>query len=114
MPPAPPLAWDANLVVAAASHAEDMARRGYFDHDSPEGREAGHRVRAAGYRWASVGENIALGETSAAAAVQGWLGSPAHCENIMAADFADVGLACAQGATANRAMHWTMVFGRKR
>lgn len=114
MPPAPPLTWDDRLAAAAGAHASDMARRGYFDHDSPEGRDAGQRVRAAGYRWSSVGENIAQGEASAGEALRGWLGSADHCENIMAGEFAEVALACARSPSGEQSPYWTMVFGRKR
>ena len=45
-----PLAWDARLAPVAAAHSRDMARRGFFDHVSPEGADANDRARRAGVR----------------------------------------------------------------
>lgn len=76
------LAWDSAAARAAQAHSEDMARRGYFAHRSPEGQGAGERVRAAGGTWRAVAENIAQGQPTAEVVVQGWLGSAGHRANI--------------------------------
>ncbi|HEV7587314.1 MAG TPA: CAP domain-containing protein, partial [Longimicrobium sp.] len=78
----PPLAWDAAAVRAAQAHTDDMVRRGYFSHVSPEGGNVGTRVTAAGGSWRAVAENIASGQPSAQSVVQGWLRSPGHRANI--------------------------------
>ena len=78
----PPLAWDAAAARAAQSHSEDMSRRAYFSHTSPEGVVVGTRVTQAGARWQTVAENIAFGQPTAAAVVQGWLASAGHRHNI--------------------------------
>jgi len=77
------LTLDRRLIVAANRHAADMARRGYFAHESPSGDGAGERVEDAGYRWSRYGENIARGQDSAYEVVDGWMHSPEHRENIM-------------------------------
>ena len=77
------LTLDRRLIAAANRHAADMARREYFAHRSPDGRDAGERVEDAGYRWARYGENIARGQDSAYEVVDGWMHSPEHRENIM-------------------------------
>ncbi len=46
------------LTELARAHAEDMAKRGYFNHQSPEGRYANHRASMAGLR-CHIAENIA-------------------------------------------------------
>ena len=43
----PPLIWDPALAAAARGHAEDMERRNYFDHASPEGAGLHDRVTGA-------------------------------------------------------------------
>lgn len=78
----PALAWDAAAARAAQSHSEDMSRRAYFSHTSPEGRDVGARVTTAGGNWRLVAENIAFGQPTAAAVVQGWLSSAGHRRNI--------------------------------
>ena len=55
-----------------------------------------------------VGENIAAGMTNAAEAVQGWLDSPDHCENVMDARFTHLGAAFATNLTRDPAVYWTM------
>lgn len=99
----PPLAWDALAARAAQAHSDDMARRGYFSHVSPEGRNVGDRLRAAGASWRAVGENIAEGQPTAALVVRGWLASPGHRENIENCAYTRQGVGY-------RNRYWTHVF----
>ena len=57
-----PCAPNARLDQAAQRHAEDMLARGYFAHESPEGKTVRERARDAGYDWRAIGENIAEGQ----------------------------------------------------
>src|SRR5262245_62107565 len=68
---------------AAARHARDMARKKFFEHEGSDGSQPKDRVRRADYQSRLTGENIALGAESAEEVVEGWLGSPGHCANIM-------------------------------
>ena len=77
-----PLAWDAAAARAAQAHTDDMVRRGYFSHISPEGGNVGTRVTAAGGRWRAVAETIASGQPTAEAVVRSWLSSSGHRANI--------------------------------
>ena len=79
----------------ALGHAADMAAHNYFEHQDLTGQSPADRVRASGYRESLVGENIAYGPNSIEEAVQGWLDSPDHCENIMDPRFAQMGIASA-------------------
>jgi uncharacterized protein YkwD len=108
---AKPLRWNPALFKAAHQHAEDMSRKGYFDHNSPNGRSPGDRLSAAGYSWQTYGENIALGQPTVAEVVEGWLGSPEHCGNIMNGEFTEVGVACAASGSPEKANppYWVMV-----
>src|ERR1700751_3811273 len=45
--PAPPLAFNDELMQAAQSHAQDMNERAYFDHTTPEGLDPGARITQA-------------------------------------------------------------------
>ena len=42
------LGWSDSLAAVARTHSADMARRGYFDHASPEGRRVNDRAGEAG------------------------------------------------------------------
>jgi uncharacterized protein YkwD len=112
--PAPPLQWDTSLSGAASSHSTDMARRNYFEHASPEGRDVSQRASSSGYGWKGIGENIAAGDRSVDEVVQSWLQSPDHCSNIMEPKFSDVAVACAEQQGTQYGTYWTMVLGRKR
>jgi uncharacterized protein YkwD len=114
MAPVGPLKWDPALYAAAVDHSEDMARRNYFEHDTPEGEDVGQRASASHYDWKSVGENIAGGDRDVAQVVQGWLASPEHCENIMDPGFRDMAVACVARPGTEWGTYWTMVLGRRR
>lgn len=89
----PPLKLSAALTRAAAAQAADMADRGEVGHEGSDGSGVAERVQRAGYRWRSVGENVAAGQADAATVVQAWLDSPGHCENIMGPQYTEMGIA---------------------
>lgn len=87
-----PLRSDPKLRNAAQGHADDMAARNYYAHAGRDGRNAGDRIKAAGYTWSAWGENIHRGPHSAAQAVDEWMNSAAHRENILDCSFEDIGV----------------------
>ena len=110
-----PLRADGALARAARRHAEDMAERDYFAHESPEGTGPHERIRRAGYRDARLtGENLAKGEREAGAPssiVDGWMHSPGHRANILRAGFEEIGVGIASdGDTAT----YVTTFGARR
>jgi uncharacterized protein YkwD len=82
-----PLAWDPLLCVMARMHSEEMAKRGYFAHETPEGLAPKDRARALGIlHFRVLGENIAYNkgyEDPGAFAAERWLLSGAHRANIL-------------------------------
>jgi uncharacterized protein YkwD len=109
-PAAPPLQSNALLRRAAEAHAQDMISHDYFAHSGYDGSTPAQRVTATGYRYQIVGENIASGPDSAAEAADGWLASPAHCENIMDPRFSDSGIAYAGTASGRPHIYWVQEF----
>ncbi|MCC5974421.1 MAG: CAP domain-containing protein [Rubellimicrobium sp.] len=79
----PPLVASANLMRAAQSHAEDMARTGTVAHQVAGGGDLASRLRRFGCVNRSGAENIAAGQTSATAAAADWAANPAHRSNIL-------------------------------
>jgi uncharacterized protein YkwD len=77
--PVPALSLSGALNQAATLHAVDMATHGYFSHTGLDGSDAGTRMLRAGYAWSAWGENIAAGQPTATAAVDGWFASAGHC-----------------------------------
>lgn len=101
-----PLRVDPRITRAAQAHSDDMSLRGYFDHDSPDGRSFADRLRAAGYPSPGA-ENIAFGQRSAAQVVEAWLDSPGHRRNILDCSLTTIGVGYAAAGS-----YWTQDFGR--
>lgn len=101
-----PLRETDQLDQAAQHHADDMAKRNYLAHVSPEGKTAFDRfVDVGGDRWLEVGENIglcpdcgpALGLSDVRIMHQGWMKSPPHLEHIIAPGLDRFGFGIAAG-----------------
>lgn len=85
-----------SLREAARSHSEDMFKKGYFSHYSPEGRNVADRVGEVGVKFLVVGENLAYAP-SLELAHRGLMGSPGHRANILSPDYGRVGVGVANG-----------------
>ena len=91
---------DRALDRAARFHARRMLARGFFDHEDPSGDGPADRVRRfTKRRYVIVGENLAVGFESAAAACRGWMDSPTHRANILRSSFTRVGGGFAAGSS---------------
>ncbi len=101
-----PLQVDSRLNKSALGHSSDMARRDYFEHDSPEGKDFADREAEAGFEGNSGGENIAMGQRSAAEVMDDWMHSPGHKRNILDCKFTKIGV----GYVPN-GHYWTQNFG---
>lgn len=90
----PTLSANAQLNQAAQKKVADMFARQYFAHEAPDGTGPADLVKATGYQYIRVGENLALGNfASDAALVQAWMDSPGHRANILHTGFSEIGLA---------------------
>lgn len=105
-----PLKEDPQLRAAAQGHSDDMAKRDFFSHTSPDGADPGKRTTAAGYRWSTYGENIAKGQQTAQSVMESWMNSSGHRANILNCSFKDIGVGIHQGAGGP---WWTQNFGAR-
>lgn len=85
------------LEKAAQMKADDMAAKGYFAHDSPEGIQPWHWFKKAGYEYAYAGENLAVFFTDSTEVEKAWMDSPLHRDNILGEQFTEIGIALAHG-----------------
>lgn len=92
----PPLAPDPEQTEVARRHSADMFTRGYFAHDTPEGITPFDRMREAGVRFITAGENLALAPTIEVAHT-GLMNSPGHRANILRKEFGRVGIGVMDG-----------------
>lgn len=98
-----PLRVDSRLTDAAQEHSEDMDRRDYMSHQSPEGEGPGDRASRHGYdAWGA--ENVASGQTSAQQVMDAWMNSDGHRRNILNCGLVAIGV----GESGNA---WTQMFG---
>jgi uncharacterized protein YkwD len=91
-----PLAPDPELTEVARRHSTDMFARGYFAHDTPEGRTPFDRMQEANVRFLTAGENLALAPTVSIAHT-GLMNSPGHRANILRPEFGRVGIGIMDG-----------------
>ena len=114
---AAPLTMNARLSDAAQKHSEDMARRDFLDHRSPDGRALQDRVASVGYPWRAIAENLAAGMSSPESTVQSWMTSPGHRDNMLSRDYLEAGIGYAvpeEGGKRPRYSHyWVVVFGAR-
>ncbi|ADB30399.1 SCP-like extracellular [Kribbella flavida DSM 17836] len=87
-----PLRSNAALTRAAEGHAADMVDRHYFDHTSLDGRSPFDRMKAAGFTGGAMAENIAVGYSSPAAVVEGWMKSTGHRKNMLNCSYTMIGI----------------------
>lgn len=103
------------LVAAAQAKANDMATRGYFAHNSPDGLDSWYWFREAGYSFAYAGENLAVNFSDSANVERAWMESPTHRANILNEKFTEIGIATAVGEhKGKRAVFVVQMFGTPR
>ena len=91
-----PVTSDPEMAEVARAHSRDMFARGYFSHVTPDGKTLGDRVTAAGVRFTTAGENLALGPTLEICH-EGLMNSPGHRANILHASFSRLGIGVLDG-----------------
>jgi len=110
------LMWDDQLGKLARAHSEDMVKRGYFKHVTPEGLSPMKRLEQAGYTSCRlVGENIHQNnlysrvitekkkttydwnsmELISATTVKAWMDSEGHRKNILDKNYVREGIGVA-------------------
>ena len=111
----PALIRNPKLDYAAQLKAEDMAKKGYYAHVSPEGLTPMHFVDEAGYAYSIVGENLVVQRTSAQEVIDAFMGSPGHRANILRPDFTEIGVGAAQGTYKGQKTTFTVqIFAKPR
>jgi uncharacterized protein YkwD len=106
----PPLVLQPQLIAAAQLHSSNVARTGIFSHNGVAGPDDDmrSRVMGTGITWFStLGENISMAANTDDA-VNGWMNSQGHRDNILSPRFGRVGIAVRQAANGIR--YWTTVF----
>lgn len=108
----PQLKWDAGLVEAARVHSSDMAQTGRLSHTGSDTSDAAIRVRNLGVRgWRALAENVAYNQgfdDPVAFAVERWMKSIKHRQNICNPTFTHSGIAVTRASDGT--IYFTQVF----
>ena len=102
----PPVAASSPTGRAAAEQAVRMARANQMSHLIGLGDDFGVRMKRNGVPLPAA-ENIASGQADVTAAVQAWINSPKHLENMLGS-YRMMGVAMARSASTTRT-YWAMV-----
>ncbi len=93
----PELTENEILNQAAQLKAEDMAIKGYFAHNTPEGFSPWYWFTKAGYSYKKAGENLAVNFDDSEKVVDAWMNSPTHKANIVKDGYTEIGIGTAEG-----------------
>ncbi|MFI7302300.1 CAP domain-containing protein [Micromonospora aurantiaca] len=100
------LTVNAKLNLAAQRHSQDQADHRKMDHTGSDGSQPWDRVKAAGYSYRMVGENVAWNYQTPAAVMEGWMNSEGHRKNILNCSYTQIGV----GVARSNGPYWTQVF----
>jgi len=108
----PPLRENSRLTYAAQLQSEQMGSASRMDHVLRGARypNPADRLAAADYTWEAYGENVAVGQPSAAEVVSAWMRSPGHRANILNPRYTELGVGYALDASGRP--YYAQVFGR--
>jgi uncharacterized protein YkwD len=90
------LSLNAQLATAAQNKANDMAKRNYWSHVTPDGLTPWSFVDNSGYQYQKAGENLAYGFANSNETTKGWLNSSEHRANLLDPAFSAVGFGIAK------------------
>ena len=107
-----PLLWDGELTRLARQHSENMARQNFFSHTDRDGLDTADRAALGGVcGWRAIAENIAYNQgfdDPVGFAVERWMQSAKHRENILRTAFTHAGIGVASGSDGS--VYFTQVF----
>lgn len=92
-----PLRRSLVLDEAARLKAEHMAQNEYFAHYSPTGVSPWYWFAQVDYNFVHAGENLAIHFSDTGELVDAWMNSPTHRDNIMKAQYREIGVGTAEG-----------------
>ena len=102
------LTLDSQLSKLAKMKAEDMAKKGYFSHTSPTYGSAFDMMKKYGVSYRTAGENIAKGQKTPEAVMNGWMNSSGHRANILSSAYTHIGVGYAKDSKGNT--YWVQIF----
>ena len=106
----PALKVNTKLAAVAEKKAEDLRDKNYFAHQSPTYGSPFDMMKQFGISYSSAGENIAKGQKTPAAVMNGWMNSQGHKDNILNPSFTEIGVGYVTDS--NGTTYWVQHFIR--
>jgi hypothetical protein len=94
------LSENSTLSAAAIAKGNDMLAKGYWAHFAPDGTSPWSFFTSFGYKYRYAGENLARDFSSSSSAVEAWMNSPTHKENILNSKYQEIGIGVVEGSLA--------------
>lgn len=105
------LVWHPAAAAVAQTHSRAMAERGFFDHEDPQRGDLAERLNKAGVAWTSIAENTFQEQGHSdpvGRAVEVWLKSPGHRQNLLNRSYTDTGIGFASDRRGT--VYFTQIF----
>jgi uncharacterized protein YkwD len=97
---------DPTLVEAARYQAVAMASANVLSHEI--GGDFNARMNSAGFVYANAAENVGAGHTSVEDAINAWIRSPHHRENMLMPDATRIGMVRADAPSSRYRNYWAL------
>jgi uncharacterized YkwD family protein len=98
------------LASVAEKKAEDLRDKNYFSHTSPTYGSPFDMMKQFGVTYTAAGENIAKGQKTPSAVMNGWMNSEGHRANIMNSSYTEIGVGYVTDSNGNT--YWVQMFIR--
>lgn len=92
-----PLVENLTLSQAAKAKGEHMLAQDYWAHVAPDGTEPWKFFSDVGYEYRYAGENLARDFSDPNSAVEAWMASPSHRDNMLSGKYKEIGVAVVEG-----------------
>ncbi len=103
-----PLVLNATMNKAAALRAQEITT--LFSHTRPDGTDCFTVYSEFNISYRTAGENIAAGNSTAAATAQQWINSQGHYENMIDPNYTEMGVGYAYSANSQYGHYWVQIF----
>ena len=102
----PPVIVDTSLVEAARYQAVAMASANVLSHEI--GGDFTTRMNSAGFYYANASENVGAGHSSVEDAINAWIRSPHHHDNMLMKDATRIGMVVADAPNSRYRNYWAL------
>lgn len=92
-----PLTYNAALSSSAQAKGLHMIEYDYWAHVAPDGTQPWKFFTDFEYRYRYAGENLARDFSSASSAIDAWMASPSHKENMLSTKYKEIGIGVVEG-----------------